>query len=42
MAVTDDLRDFVARVLAEDVGSGDLTGTAVVPADARGRGRIVQ
>jgi nicotinate-nucleotide pyrophosphorylase (carboxylating) len=38
----DDLRDLVARALAEDVGKGDLTGEAVVPADARARGRIVQ
>lgn len=42
MSSTEELRDVVARALAEDVGSGDVTGDAVVPADARGRGRIVQ
>jgi nicotinate-nucleotide pyrophosphorylase (carboxylating) len=42
MAVTDDVRDLVARALAEDVGTGDVTGEAVVAADARAKGRIVQ
>ncbi len=42
MPPTDDLRDLVERALAEDVGAGDVTGDAVVPADARGRGRITQ
>ncbi len=37
-----DLREVVARALAEDVGSGDVTSEATVPADARGRARIVQ
>jgi nicotinate-nucleotide pyrophosphorylase (carboxylating) len=36
------LRDLVARALAEDVGSGDITSEAVVPAEARARARIVQ
>jgi nicotinate-nucleotide pyrophosphorylase (carboxylating) len=31
-------RDLVARALAEDVGAGDITTRAVVPADATGRG----
>ena len=35
-------RDLVARALAEDVGGGDLTAEAVVPAYARARARIVQ
>jgi nicotinate-nucleotide pyrophosphorylase (carboxylating) len=37
-----DLRDVVARALAEDVGIGDVTSEATVPAEARGRARIVQ
>ena len=36
------LSELVARALAEDVGAGDLTSAAVVPADARARARIVQ
>lgn len=36
------LRDLVARALAEDLGPGDATAEAVVPAEARGRARIVQ
>jgi nicotinate-nucleotide pyrophosphorylase (carboxylating) len=36
------LRDLVARALAEDVGSGDITSEAVVPAEVRARARIVQ
>lgn len=36
------LRELVARALAEDVGAGDLTSEAVVPAGARARARIVQ
>jgi nicotinate-nucleotide pyrophosphorylase (carboxylating) len=39
---TSELRELVARALAEDVGSGDVTGEAVVPADAMARARIVQ
>jgi nicotinate-nucleotide pyrophosphorylase (carboxylating) len=39
----DDLvRDIVARSLAEDVGSGDITTEATVPEGAVGRARIVQ
>jgi nicotinate-nucleotide pyrophosphorylase (carboxylating) len=41
--VTDEtLRDLVARALAEDLGRGDLTSQAVVPADAQGRAKILQ
>ena len=32
----------VDRALAEDIGAGDVTAEAVVPAGARGRGRILQ
>jgi len=35
-------RELVARALAEDLGSGDVTSEAVVPAEARARARIVQ
>ena len=34
--------DFVARALEEDVGAGDVTTEATVPAAARARARIVQ
>lgn len=34
--------DVVARALAEDVGTGDVTAEATVAADARARARIVQ
>jgi len=37
-----DARDAVARALAEDLGSGDVTAEATVPEGARGRARIVQ
>ena len=37
-----ELRDVVARALAEDVGAGDVTAEATVPVEARGRARIVQ
>ena len=33
---------LVARALAEDVGTGDVTTAATVDADARGRATIVQ
>jgi len=33
--VSDDLETLVERALAEDLGAGDLTAEAVVPADAR-------
>jgi nicotinate-nucleotide pyrophosphorylase (carboxylating) len=36
------LRDLVARALAEDVGSGDITADAVVPPGAPAVARIVQ
>ncbi len=36
------LEAIVARALAEDVGSGDVTSEATVPKGARGRARIVQ
>jgi nicotinate-nucleotide pyrophosphorylase (carboxylating) len=37
-----ELNAVVARSLAEDVGSGDVTAEATVPPEARGRARIVQ
>ena len=37
-----ELAEIVARALAEDVGEGDVTTAATVPADARARARIVQ
>jgi nicotinate-nucleotide pyrophosphorylase (carboxylating) len=40
--VTDSLTDLVARALAEDVGTGDVTSLATVPEEARARARIVQ
>jgi nicotinate-nucleotide pyrophosphorylase (carboxylating) len=36
------LQEIVARALAEDVGPGDVTTEATVPADARAQARIVQ
>jgi nicotinate-nucleotide pyrophosphorylase (carboxylating) len=36
------LEEIVARALAEDLGSGDVTARAIVPAEARGRARVVQ
>src|SRR5919106_6947824 len=36
------LRDLVARALAEDLGAGDVTSSAVVPADATARARLIQ
>ena len=36
------VRELVAAALKEDVGAGDLTAEAVVPADARARGVIEQ
>jgi nicotinate-nucleotide pyrophosphorylase (carboxylating) len=36
------LGEIVRRALAEDVGSGDVTTEATVPADVRARARIVQ
>jgi nicotinate-nucleotide pyrophosphorylase (carboxylating) len=37
-----EIRELVAAALAEDVGAGDVTSEATVPAEARGRARIVQ
>jgi nicotinate-nucleotide pyrophosphorylase (carboxylating) len=37
-----DLREVVARALAEDLGAGDVTAEATVAEGARGRARIVQ
>lgn len=37
-----DLRELVARALAEDIGTGDMTAGAVITRDARGTGEIVQ
>ncbi|MDQ6606481.1 MAG: carboxylating nicotinate-nucleotide diphosphorylase [Actinomycetota bacterium] len=37
-----DLIALTARALAEDVGAGDVTSAATVPADARARGLITQ
>ena len=36
-----DVRALVERALAEDVGAGDRTSEALVPADARARGRLL-
>ncbi len=36
------LEQLVARALTEDLGAGDVTSAATVPAEARGRARIVQ
>jgi nicotinate-nucleotide pyrophosphorylase (carboxylating) len=35
-------RELIRRALAEDLGSGDITTDAIVPADARARAVIVQ
>jgi nicotinate-nucleotide pyrophosphorylase (carboxylating) len=40
--MTEDLADLVARALAEDLGSGDVTSRATVPEDAGGIGLITQ
>ncbi len=34
--------DLIDRALAEDIGGGDVTSSAVVPADARASARVVQ
>jgi nicotinate-nucleotide pyrophosphorylase (carboxylating) len=36
------VQEVIDRALAEDVGAGDVTTDALVPADARARARIVQ
>ncbi|HZJ28868.1 MAG TPA: carboxylating nicotinate-nucleotide diphosphorylase [Solirubrobacterales bacterium] len=38
----EDLRRLVELALAEDIGGGDVTGEATVPAEARAEARIVQ
>jgi nicotinate-nucleotide pyrophosphorylase (carboxylating) len=38
----EELRELVARALAEDLGDGDVTGEATVPAEATATARIVQ
>src|SRR5215212_7827506 len=42
MEIDSDTRELVARALLEDLGSGDVTAEAVVPADASGRAAITQ
>lgn len=37
-----EIEELVARALAEDLGEGDVTSEATVPAEARARARIVQ
>lgn len=37
-----DWRDLITRALAEDIGNGDVTSEAIVPADAMARAVIVQ
>src|SRR6478609_10621262 len=37
-----DIDEIVARALAEDVGTGDVTSEATVPEEARWRARLVQ
>lgn len=36
------MEELIDRALAEDLGAGDVTSAAVVPAEARARARIVQ
>jgi nicotinate-nucleotide pyrophosphorylase (carboxylating) len=38
----EELRDLVARALAEDLGDGDVTGQATVPAERTAAARVVQ
>ena len=38
----DEMRELVARALAEDLGDGDVTGEATVPAEATATARLVQ
>jgi nicotinate-nucleotide pyrophosphorylase (carboxylating) len=38
----DEMRELVARALAEDLGEGDVTSEATVPAEATATARIVQ
>jgi nicotinate-nucleotide pyrophosphorylase (carboxylating) len=39
---SESLGETVARALAEDLGAGDVTSEATVPAEARARARVVQ
>ncbi|MCE3266108.1 MAG: nicotinate-nucleotide pyrophosphorylase [Solirubrobacterales bacterium] len=39
---TDEIREIVARALAEDLGSGDATSEAIVPEEAAARATIFQ
>ncbi len=39
---TDEMREVVARALAEDLGPGDVTSDSVIPAGAKGRASIIQ
>ena len=41
-AITEEMRDLVARALAEDLGDGDVTAEATVPAERTATARIVQ
>jgi nicotinate-nucleotide pyrophosphorylase (carboxylating) len=38
----EELRELVARALAEDLGAGDVTGEATIPAETTATARIVQ
>jgi nicotinate-nucleotide pyrophosphorylase (carboxylating) len=38
----EEIEELVGRALAEDLGEGDITSEATVPAEARARARIVQ
>ena len=40
--LAEEIEELVGRALAEDLGEGDITSEATVPADARARARIVQ
>lgn len=40
--MAESLSEIVARALAEDVGTGDVTAAATVPEECRGRARILQ
>jgi nicotinate-nucleotide pyrophosphorylase (carboxylating) len=40
--LSDSVRELVSRALTEDIGRGDVTSRAIVPADARATATIVQ
>jgi nicotinate-nucleotide pyrophosphorylase (carboxylating) len=40
--LAEEIEELVARALAEDLGQGDITSEATVPAETRARARIVQ